>query len=87
MPGYPALNDPKVINLLDRYAGRISARMAEDSGGVFDVVLVVDGFEIAALRLRQGCVLTYTDGKGGECAIGPDGGLFDLPEPNKESVG
>lgn len=66
--------------LLDRYAGRISASVAEDSGGRFDIPLVVDGLEIACLNLRNpGVVLFYTDHKGEPAALDHNGDGVPLP--------
>jgi hypothetical protein len=69
-----------IQELLDRYQGRISAQVAEDSGGRFDIPLVVDGIEIANINLRSpDLVQLYRDHLGNPAALNANGDCVPLP--------
>lgn len=71
-----------LLDLLDRYQGRVSCPgVSEDSGGRFDLPLVVDGLEIACVNLRHpNGVQIYRDADGNVAAMAPDGSIVPLPQ-------
>ena len=74
--------DARLDALLARYAGtgRITAHVGEDSAGVFDIPLMVDGLEIACLRLlADNPVMTYRNAAEEPAALAPDGSMVPLP--------
>lgn len=74
-------NQSDLLKILDRYQGRLTARVAEDCGGVFDVALHVGPVEVAALRLRSDrMVMIHRDHKGEPVGIDLIGGQMPLPE-------
>jgi hypothetical protein len=69
-----------ITEILDRYQGRISASVAEDSGGRFDIPLIVEGVEVACINLRApNPIQLYRNVAGGIAALAPDGSIVPLP--------